>query len=505
MSLALNFNLRCQRNLASNIFRKYLHLLNQNACINGEWVQAKTGKTFNVTNPSNGETIASIPDMDLEDAKLAVESAKEAFKIWKNVTAKERSQILRKWYNLLVENQESIARIMTTESGKPLVESRGELQYGNSFVEWFSEEARRIDGEVIASPTPTKRIVVEKQPIGVVGLITPWNFPHAMITRKAGAALAAGCTCVIKPAEDTPLTCLAAVQLAYEAGFPKGVLNVVTCGRSNAPKIGDFFCTSKDVAGISFTGSTAVGKYLYKQCADGLKRIGLELGGDAPFIVFNSANLKNAVQGAMTAKFRNCGQTCVAANRFLVQEGIFDEFIAEFKKRISAIPMGDGFKENVMIGPLINQPQLHKVSEIVNDAVSKGAEVVLGGKPATALGSLFYEPTLLIGITKDMRVYREEVFGPVAVVIKFKTEQEALDIANDTRTGLAGYFYSENISQIFRVARELEVGMVGINEGLISTAEAPFGGIKESGIGREGSHHGVDDYVYVKYMCFGNL
>lgn len=494
-----------QRKLVSIIERKYLHLLNQKACINGEWVPAISGKTFKVTNPSNGETIGTVPDMDLEDAKLAVKSAKEAFKSWKNVTAKERAQILRRWYNLLVEHQESIARIMTAESGKPLIESRGELQYGNSFVEWFSEEARRIDGEVIPSPTPTKRIVIEKQPIGVVGLITPWNFPHAMITRKAGAALAAGCTCVIKPAEDTPFTSLAAVQLAYEAGFPKGVINVVTCHRANAPKIGDLFCTSNDVAGISFTGSTAVGKHLYKQCSGGIKRIGLELGGDAPFIVFDSANIKNAVQGAMTAKFRNCGQTCVAANRFLVQEGVFDEFVNQFKERIASIKMGDGCSENVTLGPLINEAQLHKVTDIVNDAVSKGAKVVLGGKPASSLGALFYEPTLLVNITKNMRVYSEEVFGPVAAVIKFKTEKEALDIANDTQTGLAGYFYSENISQIFRVARELEVGMVGINEGLISTAEAPFGGIKESGIGREGSHHGIDDYVYVKYMCFGNL
>lgn len=484
---------------------KYMHLLNQKACINGEWVKAISGKTFNVTNPSNGETIGSVPDMDLEDAQLAIQSAKEAFKTWKNVTAKERAHILRRWYDLLVQNQESIAKIMTAESGKPLIESRGEVQYGNSFVEWFSEEARRIRGEVIPSPIPTRRIVIEKQPIGVVGLITPWNFPHAMITRKASAALSAGCTCVIKPAEDTPLTGLAAVQLAHEAGFPKGVLNIVTCGRANAPKIGDLFCISRDVAGISFTGSTAVGKYLYRKCADGVKRIGLELGGDAPFIVFDSANVKHAVQGATVSKFRNCGQTCVAANRFLVQEGIFDEFVGQFVKRIASVKVGDGFKENVAIGPLINKAQFDKVSGIVEDAVSKGAKALVGGKPASAHGPLFYEPTLLTGITENMRVYSEEVFGPVAVVIKFKTEEEAIKIANNTDRGLAGYFFSENISQIFRVARELEVGMVGINEGLISTAEAPFGGVKESGIGREGSHHGIDDYVYIKYMCFGNL
>lgn len=487
------------------IERKYLHLLNQKACINGEWVNAISGKTFKVTNPSNGETIGTVPDMDLEDAKLAVKSAKDAFKIWKNVTAKERAHILRKWYNLLVEHQDSIAKIMTTESGKPFCEAKGELQYGNSFVEWFSEEARRIRGEIIPSPSPTKRLIVEKQPIGVVGLITPWNFPHAMITRKAGAALAAGCTCVIKPAEDTPFTSLAAVQLAYEAGLPKGALNVVTCDKTNAPKIGDLFCTSKDIAGISFTGSTAVGKYLYKQCSSGIKRIGLELGGDAPFIVFDSANVENAVQGAMTAKFRNCGQTCVSANRFLVQEGIYDEFVCRLKERIAALEVGDGFKENVTIGPLINEAQFRRVSEIVGDAVGKGAKVVLGGKGASSVGRLFYEPTLLVDVKKGMRVYSEEVFGPVAVVIKFRSEEEGVKIANDTETGLAGYFYSENVAQIFRVAREMEVGMIGINEGLISTAEAPFGGVKESGIGREGSHHGIDDYVYLKYMCFGNL
>lgn len=482
--------------------RKYLHLLNEKASINGEWVSAKSGKKFNVTNPSNGETIGTVPDMDAEDAQLAIKSAKDAFKQWKNVPGKERAHILRKWYNLLVENQESIAKIMTCESGKPLCEARGELLYGNSFVEWFSEEARRIRGEIIPSPTKTKRLIIEKQPIGVVGLITPWNFPHAMITRKASAAMAAGCTCVVKPAEDTPFTSLAAVQLAYEAGLPKGVLNVVTSHKTNAPKIGDLFCTSRDVAGISFTGSTAVGKYLYQKCSQGVKRLGLELGGDAPFIVFDSANVENAVQGAMVAKFRNCGQTCVAANRFLVQEGIYDEFVGRFKERIACLKVGDGLADGVEVGPLINEAQLRKVTEMVGDAVSKGAKVIIGGKPA---GGLFFEPTMLDGIKRDMRVYVEEVFGPVAVIIKFKTEEEAIKVANDTETGLAGYFYSENVAQIFRVAKELEVGMVGINEGLISTAEAPFGGIKESGLGREGSHHGIDDYVYIKYMCFGNL
>lgn len=485
--------------------RKHLHLLNQKASINGAWVDAISGKTFKVTNPSNGALIGTVPDMDEADTRLAIESAKAAFEEWKNVPAKERARVLKRWFDLLVENEDSIARIMTTESGKPLQEAKGEMAYGNSFVEWFSEEARRIRGETIASPVPNRKIVIEKQPIGVVGLITPWNFPHAMLTRKAAAALAAGCTCVVKPAEDTPFTLLAGVQLAYEAGLPKGALNVVTCDRHNAPKIGNLFCTSKDVAGISFTGSTLVGKHLYRQCADGVKRIGLELGGDAPFIVFDSANISNAVRGVLVAKFRNCGQTCVAANRILVQEGIYDKFIKELTGHISDIKMGDGFQEGVTTGPLINKAQFDKVSEIVEDAVSKGAKALVGGKAASHLGPLFYQPTLLVDIKENMRVYKEEVFGPVAVIIKFKTEEEGLRIANNTERGLAGYFYSENVSQIFRVARELEVGMVGINEGLISTAEAPFGGVKESGIGREGSHYGIDDYVYVKYLCFGNL
>lgn len=394
---------------------------------------------------------------------------------------------------------------MTAESGKPLVESLGEVAYGNSFVEWFAEEARRIYGEVVPAPLANRQIILTKEPIGVAGLITPWNFPHAMITRKAGAAIAAGCTVVIRPAEDTPLTALALAKLADEAGFPKGVINVVTSSRSYAGEIGKVLCTSPKVAGISFTGSTEVGKLLYKQCADGVKRIGLELGGNAPFIVFESANLDKAVAGAMASKFRNCGQTCIASNRFLVHEAQFDKFIERITAGVKGLKIGEGDKDGIQVGPLINEAQLKKVNSFVEDAKSTGAKIIHGGKPLTELGPLFYSPTIITNLSKDSLLYNEEVFGPVISVIKFSSEEEALQIANSTRRGLAGYFYSEDLGQVFRVARLLEVGMVGINEALISCTEAAFGGVKESGIGREGSKHGIDDYVHIKYLCLGNL
>lgn len=482
-----------------------MHLLKDKSYINGNWVPAISNKSFNVTNPANGNVVSSVPDMNIDDTEIAVKAASEAFKTWQETTAKERAHILRRWYNLLEANIENIATIMTAESGKPLMESRAEVSYGNSFVEWFSEEARRIEGEILESPTPSKRIMVVKQPIGVTALITPWNFPHAMITRKAGAALAAGCTCVVKPAEDTPLTALAVAHLAEEAGLPKGVFNVITSDRGNASTIGKYLCESPLVAGLSFTGSTAVGKLLYKQCASGIKRLGLELGGNAPFIVFNSANIDKAVKGALASKFRNCGQTCVAANRFLIQDDIYDRFVNEFVSHIKDIKMGEGTQPGVTTGPLINEAQFHKVSDIVKDALDKGAKALVGGKPADSLGKLFYEPTLLIDVKENMRVYQEEVFGPVATIVRFKTEKEGLKIANSTEGGLAGYFFSEDVAQIFRVGKALECGMVGINEGIISTAEAPFGGIKESGLGREGSHHGIEDFTYIKYLCIGNL
>lgn len=483
-----------------------MHLLRQKAYVDGNWVDAAKGTTFDVINPADNSVVANVPDMGIEDTQKAIEAAANAFKTWQNVNAKERGLLLRKWYELLAKNQSEIASIMTAECGKPIKESMGEVAYGNSFIEWFSDEAKRINGEIISSSQSTKQIFVTKQPIGPVALITPWNFPHAMIARKAGASLAAGCTCVIKPAEDTPLTALAMVQLAEDAGIPKGVINVITSDRKNAPAIGKLLCQSPLIAGISFTGSTVVGKILYEQCAKGIKRIGLELGGNAPFIIFNNADIPKAVQGAMAAKFRNCGQTCVAANRFLIQEDIFDTFVSQLSDSIkNTIIQGNGKEDNVTVGPLINNTQMNSIIRLVEDAVTKGAKVVLGGKPAPQLGDKFYEPTVLTNITKDMNVYNQEIFGPVAVCIKFKDEEEALEIANGTVSGLAGYFYSSDVSQIFRVARKLEVGMVGVNEGIISAAEAPFGGIKESGIGREGSTHGIEDYVYLKYMCLGNM
>jgi len=392
---------------------------------------------------------------------------------------------------------------MTAESGKPINESKGEVAYGNAFVEWFAEEARRVYGEIVPSPTPNREIIVMKQPIGVAALITPWNFPMAMITRKAGAALAAGCTVVVKPSEDTPLTALAVAKLAVDAGIPKGVINVVTT--KEAAPIGDLFCKSPDVRGISFTGSTEVGKLLFRNSADGIKRICLELGGNAPFIVFDSANIEKAVDGAMASKFRNCGQTCVSANRFFVQDSIYDKFVGQLKKRVEALKIGDGQGCDVQIGPLINEMQFKKVSGFVEDARSKKANIILGGKPLAEHGALFYAPTIVTDVPPSAQLYSEEVFGPVVSIIRFRDEEEAVRKANDTRRGLAGYFYSENLQQVFRVAKRLEVGMVGVNEGIISAAEAPFGGVKESGVGREGSKHGIDDYVDIKYICMGNL
>lgn len=481
-------------------------LLKDKAYVNGKWITSGDGDhKFDVYNPATGEVVGSVPNLDTGDVKKAIEAADVAFGSWKRTTPKERSDLLRKWYNLLVENSNEIANLITAEAGKPKIESSGEVAYGNSFVEWFSEEARRIRGEVVEGNTKTKEMVFIRQPIGVVGLITPWNFPNAMITRKAGAALAAGCTCVVKPAEDTPLSALALADLVDRAGFPPGVFNVVTCDRSRAPDVGKTICTHKKVAGISFTGSTAVGKTLYSHCATGVKRLALELGGNAPFVVFESADIEKAVAGAMASKFRNCGQTCVSANRFLVHKKVSDAFVSKLCEKVDALNCGNGAEPGITCGPLINRAQAEKVRGLVDDAISKGAKVVRGGKPLQKLGNLFFAPTVLTGITHDMRCYNEEIFGPVVQIIPFETEAEAVEIANSSDSGLAGYFYSENISQIWRVARAIEVGMVGINEGLISCVEAAFGGIKESGFGREGSHHGMDEYTYIKYLCFGGL
>ncbi|XP_042210587.1 succinate-semialdehyde dehydrogenase, mitochondrial-like isoform X2 [Homarus americanus] len=484
---------------------RYASLLHQEAYIGGKWVSAASGKLFPVTNPANSKVIASVPDMEVTDTEAAINSAYEAFQTWQTTTARERSLLLRNWYNLMEQHKEDLALIVTAEAGKPLSESRGEIGYGSSFLEWFSEEAKRIYGEVAQSPASSKELFFLRQPIGVASMITPWNFPNAMITRKAGAALAAGCTCVIKPAEDTPLSALAAVDLAEKAGFPPGVINVVTTSRANTPAVGKLMCTSPKVAGISFTGSTAIGRVLYEQCASGIKRIGLELGGNAPFIVFSSADVKSAVEGLMVAKFRNSGQACISANRILVQEEIYDKFSEALEEAVrKRLTVGDGFNKEVNIGPLININQLKRVERIVNESVAAGAGVVLGGK-CHDMGDLFFQPTILCNVTEDMACFQEEIFGPVIALKKFKCEEEAVNIANASKFGLACYFYSQDVSQVWRVARRLESGMIGINEGLISTAEGAFGGVKQSGIGREGSRHGIDDYTYLKYICLGGI
>ncbi|XP_050679094.1 succinate semialdehyde dehydrogenase [Leptidea sinapis] len=494
------------RHCLFNMDFRQMHLLKNQAFINGEWVCAQNKLVFPVLNPADDKVIAEIPDMDQCDAKIAVDVALEAFKTWRDTTAKERSYILRNWFELCKKNSEELAHIITAEAGKPLAESRGEILYGNSFIEWFADTARHINGEVIPSPWPNKQIIVTRQPIGVVSVITPWNFPFAMITRKVAALMAAGCTCVIKPSEDTPLTALAAAKLAEEAGVPKGVINIVTCSRKNAAPVGKVLCEDTNVGCISFTGSTYVGQILYGMAAKGIKRVALELGGNAPFIVFPSADLEHAADQAMLAKFRNNGQACIGANRFLIHEDVYDDFIKIFKERIaSKCVLGHGTKEGVTCGPLINLAQTKKVAGLVDDAISKGAKVELGGKVAKDIGDKFYESTLLLNVTPDMKIYQEEVFGPVAVCLKFKTEEEALQIANSTKSGLASYVFTKELGQAFRMSGKLEFGMVGINDGIISAAEPPFGGIKESGIGREGSKHGVEEYTDIKYTLFSAL
>jgi len=486
----------CSRPASSFIYDK--------AYVGGQWVSAKSGATFDVTNPANGKVIGSVPDMDAADVNQAIETAYTTFQTWKKTSPKERSLILRRWFNIMMEHQDELAKIITAEMGKPFAEAKGEIGYGAGFVEWFSEEARRVYGDTILSPVNSKRIVTIKQPIGVAGMITPWNFPNAMITRKAAPAIAAGCTVVLKPAEDTPFSALAICELAEKAGLPPGVLNIVTSSRNNASAVGKEICENPLVTKMSFTGSTAVGKILLQQAASTVKRVSMELGGNAPFVVFDSADVDVAVAGAMGSKFRCSGQTCVCANRLLVQEGIHDKFVEAFSKAIQALKVGDGFADGVTQGPMINTKASDKVFEHVEDAKSKGATVVLGGN-RHALGGSYFEPTLLTGVTTDMRCATEETFGPVAPIIKFKTEEEAVTIANGTSSGLAGYFFSNDIGQIWRVAEAMEVGMVGINEGLMSTVEAPFGGVKESGIGREGSKYGIEEFLEVKYLCFGGI
>jgi succinate-semialdehyde dehydrogenase/glutarate-semialdehyde dehydrogenase len=463
----------------------------------GEWIRGAA--TIAVTNPVDDSVIGFVPKLGAAETRRAIEAAETAQKLWARKTAKERAAILRKWFDLMIENQEDLARLMTAEQGKPLAESRGEIAYGASFVEFFAEEGKRIYGETIPSPWPTSRMVVVKQPLGVVAAITPWNFPNAMITRKAAPALAAGCAFVCKPAEETPLSALAIAVLAERAGIPKGVFSVLT---GDAPEIGREMTSNPIVRGLTFTGSTEVGRLLYAQCAPTIKKLGLELGGNAPFIVFDDADLDAAVAGAMASKYRNAGQTCVCANRILVQDGVYDAFAAKLAEAVKQLKVGDGVENGVTTGPLINRAAVAKVQEHIDDALAKGAKLVLGGK---ALGGNFFEPTVLAGVTSNMAVAREETFGPVAPLFRFKTEEEAIEMANATEFGLACYFYARDIGRVWRVAEGLEYGMVGINEGIISTAEAPFGGVKESGIGREGSSHGVEEYLEMKYLLMGGL
>jgi succinate-semialdehyde dehydrogenase/glutarate-semialdehyde dehydrogenase len=472
-------------------------LLKDKCYIDGKWVGGAA--TIDVTNPVNEEVIIAVPKLGARETRQAIEAAQRAQKEWARQTARERGAILRKWFTLMMENQEDLAQIMTAEQGKPLAESRGEVAYGASFIEFFAEEARRIYGETIPSPWANARMVVIRQPVGVVAAITPWNFPNAMITRKAGPALAAGCTFVCKPASETPLSALALAELGERAGLPAGVFSVIT---GSAKEIGAEMTSNPIVRALTFTGSTEIGRVLMAQCAPTVKKVGLELGGNAPFIVFDDADLDAAVAGAMASKYRNAGQTCVCANRLLVQEGVYDAFAEKLAAAVQKLKVGNGAEDGITTGPLINRAAVAKVQEHIDDAVKKGGKVVTGGK---ALGGNFFEPTLIRDVTDQMLVAREETFGPVAPLFKFKTEEEAIDMANATEFGLACYFYTRDIGRVWRVAEGLEYGMVGINEGIISTAEAPFGGVKESGIGREGSHHGVEEYVEMKYMLMGGL
>ncbi|HFP7025395.1 TPA: NAD-dependent succinate-semialdehyde dehydrogenase [Acinetobacter baumannii] len=474
-------------------------LLKQQSYIDGVWVDAVDKKSFAITNPATGESIATVPSVSAAQVEQAVEAAEKALATWKLTTSKERSALLRKWFNLIVENQEDLAVILSTEQGKPLTESRGEILYGASFIEWFAEEAKRTYGDVIPHDKHGRRLVVIKQPVGVVAAITPWNFPNAMITRKVGPALAAGCTVIIKPASETPLSALALVALAEQAGIPKGVVNVVT---GSSREIGGVLTTHPVVKKVSFTGSTQVGKVLMEQCSSTMKKLSMELGGNAPFIVFEDANLDKAVEGAIASKFRNSGQTCVCTNRILAHESIHDVFVEKLAAAVKQLKVAPAFEAGAEQGPLINEKSVEKIQEHIADAVEKGAKVVVGGK-RHALGQTFFEPTLLADVTPDMLVAKDETFAPLAPIFKFSTDEQAIQMANDTEFGLASYIYTESLSRAWKVGEALEYGMVGINEGLISTEVAPFGGIKESGSGREGSKYGIEDYLEIKYMCMG--
>ncbi|QQS55675.1 MAG: NADP-dependent succinate-semialdehyde dehydrogenase [Candidatus Competibacteraceae bacterium] len=477
-------------------------LFHQQCYIGGAWMDADNRETFPVSNPATGETLGSVPRLGAAEVGRAIAAARDALAGWRARTAKERSAILRRWFNLMLEHQEDLAVLMTLEQGKPLTEARGEIAYAASFIEWFAEEAKRVYGDVIPPHQADKRIVVVKEPIGVCAAITPWNFPAAMITRKAGAALAAGCTMVVKPASQTPFSALALCELAERAGVPAGVLNAVT---GSAQVIGAELTANPTIRKLSFTGSTAIGKQLMRECAGTMKKLSLELGGNAPFIVFDDADLDAAVEGAIISKYRNAGQTCVCANRLLVQDGVYDAFADKLSRAVAAqLKVGNGLESGVTQGPLIDEAAVAKVEEHIADAVSKGARIVLGGQ-RHELGGTFFQPTILTQVTPEMAVAREETFGPVAPLFRFSTEQEAIRMANDTEFGLASYFYSRDIGRIWRVGEALEYGMVGINTGLISTEIAPFGGMKESGLGREGSKYGIEEYLEIKYLCMGGI
>ena len=480
------------------------NLLRDLAFIDGAWRGSDSGKSYEVYNPYDGSFIASVPDMGKTETESAVQAADRAFKEWRAYTASERASILRRWYDLLIDHQEDLALLLTTEQGKPLTEARGEIRYGAAFIEWFAEEARRVYGDIIPGHGRDKRLVVLKQPVGVVAAVTPWNFPVAMITRKVAPALAAGCTVVIKPAEDTPLSALAVAYLAEEAGMPPGVLNVITT--YNPVDVGDVLTRHPMVKKISFTGSTSVGKLLMQQGAGTVKNVSLELGGNAPFIVFEDADLDQAVAGAIASKYRNAGQTCVCANRLYVQVPIYDAFTKKLAEAVEQLQVGSGIAPGTSIGPLINKAAIEKVESLVADAREKGADVLTGGQRAQGhQGGYFYQPTVLSHVNRSMNLSKEEIFGPVAPVFSFDSEEEVIAMANDTEYGLAAYFYGRDINRVWRVAEGLEYGMVGINTGMISTPVAPFGGMKESGIGREGSRYGIEEYLEIKYLCFGGV
>ena len=478
----------------SNLFR-------DRCFIDGQWVEADSRARIKVDNPADGSVVGTVPDCGAAETRRAIEAANAALPAWRALLAKERAVILRKWFDLMVANADDLAQLLTAEQGKPLAEAKGEVLYGASFIEWFAEEGKRTYGDVIPSPTPQRRIVVIKQPIGVVGAITPWNFPNAMITRKAGPALAAGCTMVLKPASQTPYSALAIAELAQRAGIPKGVFNVVT---GNARAIGAELTGNPIVRKITFTGSTEIGRVLMRQSADTIKKLGLELGGNAPFIVFDDADLDAAADGALLSKYRNNGQTCVCANRIYVQDSVYDAFAAKLADKVRALKVGRGTEPGVILGPLIDDAAVAKVEEHVADATAKGAKVMMGGK-RHALGGRFYEPTILTGVTKEMKVSNEETFGPVAPLFRFKDEADVIAQANNTEFGLASYFYARDLGRVWRVAEGLEAGIVGINTGIISNEVAPFGGVKQSGLGREGSKYGIEDFMEIKYLCMGGV